>query len=256
MLSFLLDSPDGGISQNPRKFGPANTNTWKLIKQVNGFHEPTPHLTDNIYTNNGPSPLLAWSRGPLASKTQQAGKTWNEFRRALRSNYRDPVQSHINEYMANLTDKNEEKRDSPTLYLENTSPNPLAPHLTMNEQISIQEVGTVVKRLKNEKSPGDDSITNNMIEAGGTNMIQLLHLLYSSPWRWMSTPTQWREVLVKPIYKGKKKDKQDPDFAFAENNRLCVDSNVFSTRKPCDHNSDMTNRRRKRECYHNVIILS
>jgi len=48
-----------------------------------------------------------------------------------------------------------------------------------------------------------------MIKAGGANMIQLFHLLYSSPLRWTSTPTQWRAALIKPIYKGKKKDKQD-----------------------------------------------
>ena len=72
MLSSSLDSPDAGISQNPRTFGPSNTNTWKLIKQVNGIQEPTPHLPDNIFTNNGPSPLSAWTRGPLASNTQEA----------------------------------------------------------------------------------------------------------------------------------------------------------------------------------------
>jgi len=69
----------------------------------------------------------------------------------------------------------------------------------MNAQISIQEVGTAVKRLKNGKFPGNDSITNNMIKAGRTNMIQLLHLLYSSIWRWTSTSTQWRAALIKPI---------------------------------------------------------
>jgi len=52
--------------------------------------------------------------------------------------------------MANLTDKNEGKRGSPTLYSENTRMNPAPPHLTMNEHISIQEVGTAVKRLKIE----------------------------------------------------------------------------------------------------------
>jgi len=71
-------------------------------------------------------------------------------------------------------------------------------------------VKTAVKRLKIVKSPGNDSITNNMIKAGGTNMIQLLHLLCSSLWRWTSTPTQWRAALIKPIYKGEKMDKQAP----------------------------------------------
>ena len=96
---------------------PSNTNTWKLIKQVNGIQEPTPQIPNNIYTNDGPSPLSAWTRGPLARNTQEAGKAWNEFRRAFGSNNRDPAQSHINEYMANLTDKNEGKRDSPTLMM-------------------------------------------------------------------------------------------------------------------------------------------
>ena len=49
-----------------------------------------------------------------------------------------------------------------------------------------------------------------MIKAGGADMTQLLHVLYSSLWRWTWTPTQWRVALIKPIYKGKKKDQQDP----------------------------------------------
>ena len=67
-----------------------------------------------------------------------------------------------------------------------------------------------VQKLRNGKSPGNDSITNNMLKAGGADMTQLLHVLYSALWLWTSTPTQWRSALVKPIYKGKKKDKQDP----------------------------------------------
>jgi len=97
ILASLLDSPDEGITQDPKTFGPANTNTWKMIKQVNGIQEPTPPLPDNIYTNSGPTPHSAWSRGPLASNPQEAGKAWNEFRRALGSNYRHLAQSHINE---------------------------------------------------------------------------------------------------------------------------------------------------------------
>ena len=96
-----------------------------MIKQVNGIQEPNPPLPDNIYTNYGPTPPSALSRGPLASNPQEAGKAWNEFRRALGSNYRHPAQSHINEYvafMAQLTDQNEE-RDSPAVYSENRRTN-------------------------------------------------------------------------------------------------------------------------------------
>jgi len=148
MLATLLDSPDQGIAQDSKTFGPANTNTWKMIKQVNGIQEPTPPLPDNIYTKSGPTLHSAWSRGPLASNPQEAGKAWNEFRRALGSNYRHPAQSHINEYMAQLTDQNEDKRDSPALYSENMRPNPLLPHLPINEQISIPEVEAAVNKLQ------------------------------------------------------------------------------------------------------------
>jgi len=97
MLALLLDSPDEGNAQDPKHFGPANTNTWKMIEQVNGIQEPTPPLPDNIYTNSGPTPHSAWSRGPLTSNPQEAGKAWNEFRRGLGSNSRHSAQSHIND---------------------------------------------------------------------------------------------------------------------------------------------------------------
>ena len=58
--------------------------------------------------------------------------------------------------------------------------NPLLPHLPTNEQISILEVEAAVKKLRNGKSPGNDSITNNMIKAGGADMTYLLHVVYSA----------------------------------------------------------------------------
>ena len=49
MLASLLNSPDEGIAQDPRTFGPANTNTWKMIKQVNGIKNPLlPCLTPTV----------------------------------------------------------------------------------------------------------------------------------------------------------------------------------------------------------------
>jgi len=35
-----------------------------------------------------------------------------------------------------------------------------------------------------------------MIKTGVADMIQLLHVLYSSLWRWTSTKTQWRAALI------------------------------------------------------------
>jgi len=45
ILASLLDYPDEGIAQDPKTFGPANTNPWKMIKQVNGTkNPPLPYL--------------------------------------------------------------------------------------------------------------------------------------------------------------------------------------------------------------------
>ena len=161
MLDSMFEIPDSGISQNPRTFGPANTGTWQLIKKIHGIQEPTPQLPNNIYTNMEPSPHSAWTRGPLASNPKEAGKAWNEFRRALGSNHRDPLNSHINEYLAFQVDRDEIQRDSSGFYRQHTHPDPLPPHLPINRPITLAEAREAIKKLKNGKSPGPDSITNN-----------------------------------------------------------------------------------------------
>jgi len=56
------------------------------------------------------------------------------------------------EYMAQLTDQNEDKRDSPALTVK-IQGQKTTHHLQINEQISILEVEAAVKKLRNGKSP-------------------------------------------------------------------------------------------------------
>jgi hypothetical protein len=66
------------------------------------------------------------------------------------------------------------------------------------------------KRIKINKTPGSDSITNRIIKAGGEPLARILHGLFQQLWTWGCTPRSWSRVLVNPIHKGKKKDKLDP----------------------------------------------
>jgi len=171
---------------------------------------PTLSQTSFFYTNLGPSHHSAWNRGPLACNPKEAAKVWNEYRRALRSNYRDPTHSHINEYLAYQTSTLEEERDQAARRdQEHNLHHPITSN-PLNIPITLQEVVTAIRRLRKGKSPGPDSITNNLIKGGEEVMGPLLHALYTVLWQWSTTPAQWRKALVKPIYKGKKKEILDP----------------------------------------------
>jgi hypothetical protein len=80
----------------------------------------------------------------------------------------------------------------------------------LNKSITIEEVMAANKRIKINKTPGPDSITNRMIKAGGEPLARILHGLFQQLWTWGCTPRSWSRVLVNPIHKGKKKDKLDP----------------------------------------------
>ena len=50
---------------------------------------------------------------------------------------------------------------------------------SMRENISDEEKNTVIKNIKNNKAPGSDEITNEMIKRGGRDMIISLKNVYN-----------------------------------------------------------------------------
>ena len=60
--------------------------------------------------------------------------------------------------------------------------------------------------MKNRKAPGVDSITAEVLKAGGDKMIQFLHMLFNKVWIEEKPPLDWSKMIVTPIHKGNKLD--------------------------------------------------
>ena len=75
------------------------------------------------------------------------------------------------------------------------------------EDILEAEVEKAIKRLKNNKSPGVDGITSEMLKAGGQRLMKEIHGMCNQIWRGESTPEEWiQSVLVTIPKKGDLKD--------------------------------------------------
>ena len=62
--------------------------------------------------------------------------------------------------------------------------------------------------MKNCKAPGTDSISAEVLKAGGDEMINFLHMLFNKIWREENPPLEWSKMIVTPVHK--KGNKSDP----------------------------------------------
>lgn len=70
---------------------------------------------------------------------------------------------------------------------------------------TMEEVRKAIKSLRNNKAPGNDNITAEMIKGGGEHLIRLVHQLIVEIWEKEEMPDQWNMAIICPIHK--KKDK-------------------------------------------------
>lgn len=66
---------------------------------------------------------------------------------------------------------------------------------------TIDEVRKAIKRLKNNKSPGSDEISCELIKKGGPSLEYEIYKLIRKCWKEENIPSQWREVIIVPIHK-------------------------------------------------------
>ena len=81
---------------------------------------------------------------------------------------------------------------------------------TLNSPITEDEVSKAVKRLKNGKACGEDSILNEMIKAFSENHKHLLTQTFNVVLLSGHVPNEWATGVIKPIYKNRG-DINDPD---------------------------------------------
>ena len=77
----------------------------------------------------------------------------------------------------------------------------------MNKDFSLQELNDALESLKNNKSPGPDKITNEMLQHLGPIAKAKLLEIYNNSWKKGQVPQIWKEANMMPVHKpGKKRN--------------------------------------------------
>ena len=71
----------------------------------------------------------------------------------------------------------------------------------MNSPLSYEELTSALSNLKLKKSPGPDSITNEMIVNLGQPEVHKLLDIFNKTWQEGTLPQIWRETTMIPIQK-------------------------------------------------------
>ncbi|VEN37593.1 unnamed protein product [Callosobruchus maculatus] len=72
---------------------------------------------------------------------------------------------------------------------------------------TISEIREIIKKIKNNKTPGSDNITAEMFKYGGEALEVHMYNMIKNIWIKEELPEDWREAIICPIYK--KGDKAD-----------------------------------------------
>ncbi|KAL1447452.1 hypothetical protein WDU94_015565 [Cyamophila willieti] len=94
------------------------------------------------------------------------------------------------------------------LYNQNTVVNISAEEIHVNTQAEMtdevltrDEIKIALKELKNNKSPGEDRITGEMLKAGEDTTVDLLQILFAKIWEDKKVPDEWKTSTIVPIHK-------------------------------------------------------
>ena len=66
---------------------------------------------------------------------------------------------------------------------------------------TLQETLGVIRNLKDNRAPGEDLITGELIKYGGRKLWASMHQLIKTIWETEQMPQEWRTAIISPIYK-------------------------------------------------------
>jgi hypothetical protein len=64
-----------------------------------------------------------------------------------------------------------------------------------------QELEDAIRKLKNNKAPGDDNLPGELFKAGGARLHEVMHRLILRAWSEESLPDEWKTGVICPIFK-------------------------------------------------------
>jgi len=145
---------------------------WDLLRRYKTDHVRST-LPAHTHDNASPDPKI-WKLGPLTPDPL----AWHRFRYALghhllrHSPYNEEAAQKVTVHFAVCALLH--KVEHPTLPVD-----PL-----FYEDITLHKLAgaSEIKNLNSDKSPGDDEITNRMIQAAGPMFTNLLHDVFSTLW--------------------------------------------------------------------------
>ena len=86
--------------------------------------------------------------------------------------------------------------------------NDLPAHTDDEFSISKDDITKAIAALKNNKAPGSDSITPEVLKAGGDTVVNMLKIIFDKILNSTDTPTHFAKMIVTPIFK--KGDRENP----------------------------------------------
>ena len=146
--------------------GRSNKRAYKILKTLTN---PIKRKTMIIEDENQNNKRIADNESLL--------KTWTEYCNNL---YNYPIKPNINK----LTNRNQNNTD-----IEETLP------------ILKSEVENAIYMLKNDKTPGNDNISGELIKHGGESIIKIYTEICQNIWKTKIWPDQWTKSLIIPIPK-------------------------------------------------------
>jgi hypothetical protein len=103
---------------------------------------------------------------------------------------------------------------------------------TLNMEITTYETQQAIRKLKLNKAPGPDGISNNAIKQASASLIPLYTALFNRILNYGTLPSQWKASNMKLVYKGKG-DRADPAgyrTLCMENTQMKLLASIVNTR--------------------------
>jgi hypothetical protein len=66
---------------------------------------------------------------------------------------------------------------------------------------STKEVSAIIRKLKNNRAPDEDSIRAEFLTGGGRMLWRKIHILMERVWKEEQMPKEWNSAIICPIYK-------------------------------------------------------